>query len=450
MINRLHLDFQLETATERREFLNEYLKRTEFQLKPLSEEELEMCGNYLLWGKDEDGKNSVQKKIVEIKTKKGTWDKKEDESLDALLEQPTFNEAQTFNTTGAPTKITREVFSRSKALKEAPPQLIPIFKDLFYQIDKLDLTLNYYDLAHGKRKNPPREELLKQFTPEEQLQLQEEASSLNQYKYLKMRHLLVELRRQQFTLKDSYSSIIQRHTVPSTQFLPTNISFENEVVVFPFGVNAEKKNKISSLIFRDNYDPNSYTEEELKLISKYIWEKKEQFSNITSNQFIIDFRNLEHIYNIFQLYYDLEDETFKKELESETDSLLNTLKFYIKKANLSDIHREILELKIQKKRNQDISSYINQKYNKSYTSNYISTIFRQKIIREINEAAQYHEELISNIFFPENFKKCNDCGEILLCSTHNFVKKSRSKDGYANRCKRCDKKIREQAKNGKK
>ena len=450
MINRLHLDFQLETATERREFLNEYLKRSEFQLKPLSEEELEMCGNYLLWGKDEDGKNSVQKKIVEIKTKKGTWDKKEDESLDALLEQPTFNEAQTFNTTGAPTKITREVFSRSKALKEAPPQLIPIFKDLFYQIDKLDLTLNYYDLAHNKRKNPPREELLKQFTPKEQLQLQEEASSLNQYKYLKMRHLLVELRRQQFTLKDSYSSIIQRHTVPSTQFLPTNISFENEVVVFPFGVNAEKKNKISSLIFRDNYDPNSYTEEELKLISKYIWEKKEQFSNITSNQFIIDFRNLEHIYNIFQLYYDLEDETFKKELESETDSLLNTLKFYIKKANLSDIHREILELKIQKKRNQDISSYINQKYNKSYTSNYISTIFRQKIIREINEAAQYHEELISNIFFPENFKKCNDCGEILLCSTHNFVKKSRSKDGYANRCKRCDKKIREQAKNGKK
>ena len=450
MINRLHLDFQLETAIERREFLNEYLKRTEFQLKPLSEEELEMCGNYLLWGKDEDGKNSVQKKIVEIKTKKGTWDKKEDESLDALLEQPTFNEAQTFSTIGAPTKITREVFSRSKALKEAPPQLIPIFKDLFYQIDKLDLTLNYYDLAHGKRKNPPREELLQQFTPEEQLQLQEEASSLNQYKYLKMRHLLVELRRQQFTLKDSYSSIIQRHTVPSAQFLPTNISFENEVVVFPFGVNAEKKNKISSLIFRDNYDPNSYTEEELKLISKYIWEKKEQFSNITSNQFIIDFRNLEHIYNIFQLYYDLEDETFKKELESETDSLLNTLKFYIKKANLSDIHREILELKIQKKRNQDISSYINQKYNKSYTSNYISTIFRQKIIREINEAAQYHEELISNIFFPENFKKCNYCGEILLCSTHNFVKKSRSKDGYANRCKRCDKKIREQAKNGEK
>lgn len=450
MINRLHLDFQLETATERRDFLNEYLKRTEFQLKPLSEEELEMCGNYLLWGKDEDGKNSVQKKIVEIKTKKGTWDKKEDESLDALLEQPTFNEAQTFNTTGAPTKITREVFSRSKALKEAPPQLIPIFKDLFYQIDKLDLTLNYYDLAHGKRKNPPREELLKQFTPEEQLQLQEEASSLNQYKYLKMRHLLVELRRQQFTLKDSYSSIIQRHTVPSVQFLPTNISFEDEIIVFPLGVNAKDKNKISSLIFRDNYEPKTYTEEELNLISKYIWDKKEQFSTINSNQFIIDFRNLEHVYNIFQLYYDLEDETFKKELESETDSLLNTLKFYIKKANLSDIHREILELKIQKKRNQDISSYINQKYNKSYTSNYISTIFRQKIIREINEAAQYHEELISNIFFPENFKKCNDCGEILLCSTHNFVKKSRSKDGYANRCKRCDKKIREQAKNGKK
>ena len=104
----------------------------------------------------------------------------------------------------------------------------------------------------------------------------------------------------------------------------------------------------------------------------------------------------------------------------------------------------------KKEKNQNIAFYINKKYGKTYTVNYISTIFRQKIIREINEAAQYHEELISNIFFPENFKKCNYCGEILLCSTHNFVKKSRSKDGYANRCKRCDKKIREQAKNGEK
>ena len=96
-------------------------------------------------------------------------------------------------------------------------------------------------------------------------------------------------------------------------------------------------------------------------------------------------------------------------------------------------------MKIAKKKNQDIANYINKKYNKSYTANYISTIFRQKIIKQINEAAAFHKEIINNIFFEENFKKCSCCGKILLRSTENFVKKSRAKDGFAGRCKRCDK-----------
>jgi hypothetical protein len=52
----------------------------------------------------------------------------------------------------------------------------------------LDLTINYYDLAHGKRKNPPREELLARFTPEQQSAIEEKATHWNQFKYLKMRH----------------------------------------------------------------------------------------------------------------------------------------------------------------------------------------------------------------------------------------------------------------------
>lgn len=432
MNNRLHLDFQIESIEDRNKFLEEYLQREEFIKKPLTEEELETCANYILWGKDKDGKNVVQRKEIQIKTKNGTWDKREDDSLDALLETPSFNEATIIGPNSVRTKIPREVFSRTKALKDAPDALKPIFKDLFYQIDKLDLTLNYYDLAHGKRKNPPREELLQQFTPEEQLQLEEESKHLNQFKYLKMRHLLVELRRQQFTLKDSYSSIIQRHTVPSVEYMPNSISFETEISVLPLGI--KNKNKIASLIFRDEYIPSEYTEEELKSISNFLWEKKKESNDIT-----IDFRELEHVYNLFTLFFDLEDEALKKEIESETGSLLQTLKFYTDMADLSEAQREILDLKVRKYKNQDIANIINQKYNKSYTANYISTIFRQKIIKQINEAAQFHEEIIGNLFFPENFKRCTCCNKMMLRAPENFVRKTRAKDGFSNRCKRCDK-----------
>ena len=100
-------------------------------------------------------------------------------------------------------------------------------------------------------------------------------------------------------------------------------------------------------------------------------------------------------------------------------------------------------MKLAKKKNTDIAWDINHKYNKSYTPNYISTIFRQRIIPKINEAATMHKEIISNIFFPENFKRCTTCGELKLRCPENFTRKSRANDGFASRCKVCEKKARQ-------
>lgn len=447
-MNRLHLNFQLDSADERQKFLAEYVEREEFYIKPPTNEELETMGNYLLWGKDENGKNSVQNKLVEIKTKNGTWDKQEDESLDALIESPSFNEANISGLTSPRIKIARENFDRTKALSSCPPSLIPIFKELFLEIDKLDLTLNYWDLAHGKRKNPPREELLNKFSEEEQNQLKEESTHWNQFKYLKKRHLLVELRRQQFSLKDSYTTQIQKRSIPIYEQFPDDISFETEIEVFPLGVNS-KNSKFSQLIFREEFVPESYSEKELEEISKFYWKKKNLEGAPSTKKFIIDFRELEHVYNLFLMYFDLEDEAMKNELESETDSLLRTLKYYIKKADLSNTQKEILTLKMKKIKNQDIADYINGKYGNSYTANYISTIFRQKIIKQINEAARFHIENIGNIFFSENFKRCTACGKMILKCPDNFVRKTRSKDGYSNKCKKCDKLDRERRKEAK-
>lgn len=92
--NRLHLDFSLSTNEERAAFLNEYLQRPEFTKRPPTEDELETMGNYLLWGKDPTtGLNAKQAKICDIATKYKTWDADTVESLDGLIEQPTFNEA---------------------------------------------------------------------------------------------------------------------------------------------------------------------------------------------------------------------------------------------------------------------------------------------------------------------------------------------------------------------
>lgn len=437
-MNRLKLDFTLQTAEERNEFLKTYL----VQFNDLNEHELETIANYLLWGKTADG--SALGAGIDIKTRNGTWDKKEkSESLEALLENPGFNDASLVRLNEVPpSKIPRQVFSRSEARKNAPPFLQKTFENLWAQIDQLDLLLNYYDLKVGKRTNAPREELLKKFSNEEQKQLKEKAAHLNQYQYLKKRHELVELRREQYILKDSYSETIaaaQSHYYQEGSL--EIITFDFDVEVYPLGLVGQ--DKTSQLIFDRNFNPRALNEEQLRLISNRFWEKHEQKKGI-------DFRKLEDVYQIFLNYFELKDQQEIREsnydVYGNSNQLLDTLKFYMDMADLTDIQREILDLKIKKVRNQDIAKYVNEKYGKGYTANYISTIFRQKIIVRINEAAQLHWDVIENCFYPENFKKCTSCGRELLLDSRNFVRKSRSKDGFNSKCKRCEKKERQNRK----
>lgn len=435
-MNRLKLDFSLQTAEERNEFLKTYL----VQFDTLTEKELETIGNYLLWGKTANGE--ALGAGIEIKTRNGTWDKKDKaESLEALLENPGFNDASLKQLNEIPpTKVVRQNFSRSSARKNAPPFLVEVFELLWEQIDKLDLLLNYYDLKTGKRKNEPREELLRRFDSSIQEQLKEKAKHLNQYQYLKKRHELVELRREQYTLRDSYAEVIptlQQHYYQERQ--DGTLTFDEDIEVYPLGLACD--NEVSKLIFDRNFQPRALNEEQLRLVSNWFWKKHEQKPNS------IDFRNLEDVYQIFLNYFDLTDQY---ELSQEnhdvfenSNQLLDTLRFYTDMADLTDVQREILELKVKKTHNHDVAAYINRKYGKSYTANYISTIFRQKIIVRINEAAQMHWDVVENCFYPENFKKCSCCGRDLLLDPRNFVRKSRSKDGFNSKCKKCEKKERE-------
>ena len=440
--NRLQLDFKLSTTDERAAFLTEYLQQDQFKKRPPTEDELETMGNYLLWGKDPiTGLNAKQEGLVDIETKHGTWDKNNNiESLEGLMESPTFNEAQLLMYSQVPTKPKREVFSRKEALEKCPDYLVETFKSLFRQIDELELMINFYELAHNRRKNPPREQLLNKFTPEEQDRLLERSSHWNQYKYLKMRHELVELRREQYTLRDTY----QQTMLSNETFVPTMpysaAVIDGEIEVLPLGTKNETE--LAGYLFRswENLIPQNYNEEQLKMVSDYYWTKKDY--QPTGQQQFIDFRELEHVYEMFQLFFELEDAAENAEMESGLPWLMKTLEFYVEQADLTELQREILNLKLKKVKNTDIALEINKKWKKSYTPNYISTIFRQRIIPKINEAAAYHEKIVGNVFFEEEFKTCTGCGRTLLRDAENFTRKTRSKDGFTTRCKRCEKESR--------
>jgi hypothetical protein len=109
--------------------------------KPLTEDELETIANYILWGKDSDGLNVTQRGEIQIETRNKTWQRDDTESLDAMMESPTFNEASLRRPTEARTRIAREVFDRQKALRDCPEYMRSTFEDLFARIDKLEAAI---------------------------------------------------------------------------------------------------------------------------------------------------------------------------------------------------------------------------------------------------------------------------------------------------------------------
>lgn len=425
--NRLKLNFELESAEDRAQFVTEYMAGLNFTP---NEHELETISNYILWGKDARGKNSQQNGEVELKK----WTSTPVESLESLAEMPGFQETQVRPLSEPPTRIQRTVFDRRRALEEAPEHLKQTFEDLFRQIDEIELELNYYELWVGKRKLPPREKLEQVFTPEERTALNEKALRLSQFKYLKLRHLLVELRAQQYIYYDTYKEQILSHAGAREPVLqPENIYIGEDISIYPVGLKDESR--LSAKIFNVERtpEPNDFGEEELKQITELLWKPK-------TSQYI-DFTKPEHVLNVYLLRADLRDAEMEdpKSIYGAAGRILCTLEFYETHANLSPLQKDLLELKLHNTTNLEIAKQLNKTYNKSYNENYISTIFHQKIIRSIAAAASEHREILENIFYPENFKKCRDCGRTLLMTSDNFVKQKKSSDGFSPRCKACEK-----------
>jgi hypothetical protein len=88
--------------------------------------------DYILWGKDPNTGLNGKQDGLDLHTKHGTWDNANAcESLEQLMEQPTFNENALSALGTTRYKVKKEVFSREEAIASAPPAILPSLLSLF-------------------------------------------------------------------------------------------------------------------------------------------------------------------------------------------------------------------------------------------------------------------------------------------------------------------------------
>ena len=396
----LKLDFSIESSIDRANYVNKYMD----PCANYTAKELETISNYLLYGKDEDGLSCVDKKDVQIKTKHSTWARKDAESLDALLEKPTFDER------GIQTGNTRYKTPKPSIDRIADAD-VPGLKELWKIIDDVQHTI---DVSKGKIEDPSVKKL----------------TSTQLYEY---QHYLVELRRQQFVLRDAVKPVICRSKVnitPVYDVFDVSIPWDQEDSRFsiaPLGLYTYAKMRFD--------DPRALEEID------YHWNENAEY--------VLDFRNPEHVYELFELYGDLETE-MSLDVESTATALIDTLNFYRERAHLSEEHNTILDLKIKETPNQLICEVLREKFGVTHSANYISTIYKQKICGKIADAATLHYDYYLNREIATAWKKCTCCGEYKLRDTREYMRRARSSDGLSSICKVCDKEKRDKSKRGEK
>ena len=126
-----------------------------------------------------------------------------------------------------------------------------------------------------------------------------------------------------------------------------------EIEVLPLGTVGRRTRPFQIFVSWDQLIPQNYDEAALKAISDFYWMKQKY--EPAANQFYIDFRELEHVYQLFMTYFELEDAATEEKLHSGLQNLLDTLNFYIERAELCELQQEILDLKMKKVKNDDIA-----------------------------------------------------------------------------------------------
>lgn len=414
MKNRLNLDFTLITSTERKDYVDQFIINS--GIVNFKEQELETMANYILYGKEEDGKSIVDKKEITIKTKYSSYNKKEPESLDALIESPTFNETVAFRQAATDKNRYR---SLKQTIVRKDDQDIPEMHDLWTAIDKIAETLDVYN---GKKtidevEDPVRKEIYRNKT-------------LTAFEAYKIKHMLIDLRRQQFCLRDFYKPLKQPLMNKSVYMggeLDSSIPWGDGIYeIAPLG---------------------SYHREDLKFYSYKVALDHNLDANIpdyaydANAPYILDFRNPEHIYIIYEHFTDLSID-IERDPALTTSEILDTLIFYTNLADLNEEQKLILSLKIKKYPNKQIQDILYKMMDITHTTNYISTIWKQKICPAIAAAAQLNYDEYINRHNSRAWKKCNYCGKMKLKDVRNFVRKARSNDGLSNKCKKCDRQER--------
>lgn len=157
------------------------------------------------------------------------------------------------------------------------------------------------------------------------------------------------------------------------------------------------------------------------------------------NNGLISLFNPTHISCLLCNYTNLKKEVSGK-IENDFYYLINDFQKLIQKTLCGDyaIYLDLIKLKFKEKTSKQIAEILLQKYGYTYSTEYISILWRKKIPKLLADKAK-QDWIVWHYTFEEKgkWKKCSKCQQIKLAHPYFFTKNKTSKDGWYSICKCC-------------
>ena len=412
MKKKYSLDYGIERDIDRVAAVKNILDQLATDPTPL---ELEQMGSYILYGKDENGLNAVQRgETTDGNRRYGSFKKKDDKllSLDEIVDNPLADQQalKPLNQRSTYTKK-KHVIQKPKYDKKTGELIdigdadIPGMIELWERIEHLE-----HIVAQNEGKLP----------------IDEDTNLLdNNYKLYQLKHMLIDVRRHQYYLKDAYKPTLHFQTMDH----PKAAFYDWTSDAFYWISREEWQRRVDNAL--------------LSSISKNIadYETRNNGAEVkwVIRKHTFDWENPLHIRALIN-NYDAIYEQFREKIDTYGRTLIFDFDRYREMAKFTPLRDYILQLKLDRIQYCDIIKELQLKFGIKYNENHLCTILSREIPERIAEAARRYHLMLDT---PQEKKKlCKYCGRYLPVDPLFFVRNRSRKDGFSGTCKECEKRKR--------
>ena len=409
MKKKYSLDYSIERDTDRLHAIEQILDTLETNPTPT---ELEQMASYILYGKDENGKNAVQRgETTDSDKRYKSFQKLADkvQSLDEIIENP-LNDQLTLKSLDE-----KQIYLKKKPVIQKPKydkqtnELIDIGDGDIPGMEELWARIDYLEHVIAVNEGKVPDDGTVTILPDS-------------YRLYQLRHQLISMRQHQYFLKDAYKPTLHFTAIKPPQ--PQQVNWDSDS--YYWMTYDEWKKKIEKSYW--NYSKN-IDDYESKVTPEGTYVKW------VVQRHTFDWEDPKHIRALIDNYSGIYMQLYDK-VNSWGRTLIYDFDRYADMAGLSPIREYILTRKIDRAPYPIIIDELQEKFGLRYNENHLSNILNKEIPEKIANAAIRHRLELET---PESEKKrCYHCKRLLPKHKLFFGVNNSHKDKWASNCKECE------------